>query len=596
MLASSRIPGNTTMIAPSRFALALALPLAAFGASAFAQTLPAPPEAATQRITPKPAGLAAKHMVAAANPLAAAAGRDILRAGGSAIDAAIAVQLVLNLVEPQSSGLGGGAFIVHWRQGKRELTTLDGRETAPKAVTPDLFMKDGLPMSFMAAVVGGRSVGVPGTPALLEAAHKRFGKLPWAQVIEPAIRLAEEGFAISPRLAGLLAGEKFLSVDPVARAYFHDADGKPKAAGTLLKNPAFAATLRSFAAEGAKPFYDGSIAADILATVTGHATNPGEMSAEDLKGYKVEERPAVCGKYRAYTVCGMGPPSSGAIAVLQILGLVEGVDMGKLGPGPEAAHVFSEAARLAFADRGLYLGDPAFVPVPVAGMIDRDYLKSRAALIAPDKSMGKATAGNPPGRRADIRFAPSEGLVEFGTSHISVVDAEGNAVAMTTTIEDGFGARIMTTAGFLLNNELTDFESIPVEGGLAKANRVEPGKRPRSSMSPTIVFDQNGNLRAVLGSPGGSQIIGYVARTLIALIDWGMDPQRAVDFGNFGSRNGPTELERGSEAEAWKEALEAKGHQVRTISMTSGIQAIVVTPSGLIGGADGRREGVAIGD
>lgn len=576
-----------------RSILALGLWLAA-AAAAPAQTTAPAPEAATGR-TVKTLGTAQRYMAAAANPLAAAAGREILRAGGSAADAAIAIQLVLNLVEPQSSGIGGGAFFVYWDEAGRRLTTLDGRETAPKAAKPERFLgADGKPMKFVDAVVGGRSVGVPGTVRLLEEAHKRWGKLPWAEVFAPAIKLAEEGFAISPRLNGLLALEKNLGKDARAAAYFYEADGRPKAIGTVLKNPAFATTLRAIAGRGADAFYEGAIAEDIVATVTGHKDNPGDMTLDDLTAYKVEERAPVCGRYRVYTLCGMGPPSSGAIAVQQILGVLETKDIARLGPGAEAAHMFAEAGKLAFADRALYLGDPAFVSVPTSGLIDEDYIRERARLIGPDKAMGKASAGNPPNKRA-LLLAPSEG-VENGTSHISVIDAVGNAVSMTTTIEDGFGARLMTKGGFLLNNELTDFSFAPSEDGKPVANRVEPGKRPRSSMAPTIVFDAFGRLYAVTGSPGGSQIIGYVAKTLVALLDWKMDPQRAVDLANFGNRNGPTELEKSSEAESWKPALEAKGHEVRLIDMTSGIQAIVKTPEGYLGGADGRREGVAIGD
>ncbi|WP_336814615.1 gamma-glutamyltransferase [Bosea sp. MMO-172] len=560
---------------------------------AVAQPQAPAPEAATGRAT-KTLGTAQRFMAAAANPLAATAGRDILRAGGSAADAAIAIQLVLNLVEPQSSGIGGGAFFVHWDEAGRKVTTLDGRETAPAAARPDRFMKDGKPMPFREVVVGGRSVGVPGTLKLLEEAHRRWGKLPWADVVAPALKLAEEGFAISPRLNGLLAGEKDLSKDALAAAYFYEPDGKPKAVGTVLKNPAFAATLRAVSSQGSEAFYKGAIAEDIVATVAGHPTNPGDITLADLATYKVEEREAVCGAYRIWRLCGMGPPSSGAVALQQMLGVLEGQDLRRMGPGAEAAHWFSEAGRLAFADRALYLADPAFISVPVRGLIDRDYIRSRAGLISPERSMGRAKPGDPPHRRAQL-LAPSDGI-ENGTSHISVVDADGNAVAMTTTIEDGFGSRLMTKGGFLLNNELTDFNFAPEEDGKPVANRVEPGKRPRSSMAPTLVFDAFGRLYAVVGSPGGSQIIGYVGKTLVALLDWKMDPQQAVDFGNFGSRNGPTELEKGTEAEAWKAALEAKGHEVRLLEMTSGTQAIVKTPEGFLGGADGRREGVAIGD
>lgn len=560
---------------------------------AIAQPQAPAPEAATGRAA-KTLGTAQRFMAAAANPLAATAGRDILRAGGSATDAAIATQLVLNLVEPQSSGIGGGAFFVHWDEAGRKVTTLDGRETAPAAAKPDRFMKDGKPMPFKEAVVGGRSVGVPGTLKLLEEAHRRWGKLPWADVVAPALKLAEEGFAISPRLNGLLAGEKDLPKNALAAAYFYEPDGKAKAVGTVLKNPAFAATLRAVAAQGSEAFYKGQIAEDIVATVTGHPTNPGDITLADLAGYKVEEREAVCGAYRIWRLCGMGPPSSGAVALQQMLGILEGQDLRRIGPGAEAAHWFTEAGRLAFADRALYLADPAFISVPVSGLIDRDYIRSRAGLVSPERSMGRAKPGDPPNKRAQL-LAPSDGI-ENGTSHISIVDADGNAVAMTTTIEDGFGSRLMTKGGFLLNNELTDFNFAPEEDGKPVANRVEPGKRPRSSMAPTLVFDAFGRLYAVVGSPGGSQIIGYVGKTLVALLDWKMDPQQAVDFGNFGSRNGPTELEKGSEAEAWKAALEAKGHEVRLLEMTSGTQAIVKTPEGYLGGADGRREGVAIGD
>ncbi|CAM5774299.1 gamma-glutamyltransferase [Bosea minatitlanensis] len=575
------------------FPLAL-LPAALLAAqAALAQPLAPAPEAATGRIA-KTEATAQRFMAATANPLAAAAGRAILRAGGSATDAAIAIQLVLNLVEPQSSGIGGGAFLVHWDETAGKVTTLDGRETAPAAARPDRFIRDGRPMPFHEAVIGGRSVGVPGTLKLLEEAHRRWGRLPWADLVAPALGLAEDGFAVSPRLNGLLAGDRDLPKNPRAAALFYEADGRAKAVGTLLKNPAFAGTLRAIAAQGADALYKGPIAEDIVATVAEHPGNPGDITLDDLAAYRVEERAPVCGGYRVWRLCGMGPPSSGAVAVQQMLGMLESVDLRRMGPGPEAAHWFSEAGRLAFADRNLYLADPAFIAVPVRGLLDRDYIRSRAALIDPGRSMGKAQAGDPPHRRAGL-LAPSDS-VEHGTSHISVVDAQGNAVAMTTTIEGGFGSHLMTKAGFLLNNELTDFDFAPEADGKPVANRVEPGKRPRSSMAPTLVFDAFGRLHAVVGSPGGSQIIEFVAKTLVALLDWRMDPQQAADFGNFGSRNGPTELEAGTEAEAWKPALEAKGHKVRLMEMTSGTQVIVKTPEGFLGGADGRREGVAIGD
>jgi gamma-glutamyltranspeptidase/glutathione hydrolase len=574
--------------------LAMTLLAAMATMPAFSQALAPAPEAATGRIV-KTAGTAQRYMVAAANPLAAEAGRTILRQGGSAVDAAIAIQLVLNLVEPQSSGIGGGAFMVHWDETAKKISTLDGRETAPAAATPNRFLgPDGKSMKFQDAVVGGRSVGVPGTLKLLEGAHQRWGKLPWAEVIAPAIKLAEDGFTISPRLNGLLSRETSLAKNALAAAYFYEPDGKAKAVGTLLRNPAFAATLRAIAEKGSEIFYAGPIAEDIVATVTGHPTNPGDITLADLATYKIVEREPVCGAYRVWRICGMGPPSSGAIAIQQMLGILETQNLARMGAGAQAAHWISEAGRLAFADRNLYVADPAFLSIPVTGLIDRDYVRSRAGLVSPDKSMGRAKPGDPPHKRAQL-LAPSDGI-EHGTSHISVIDGNGDAVSMTTTIEDGFGSRLMTKGGFLLNNELTDFSFLPEEDGKPVANRVEGGKRPRSSMAPTLVFDAFGRLYAVVGSPGGSQIIGFVAKTLVALLDWKMDPQNAVDLANFGSRNGPTELEASTEAAPWKAALEAKGHEVRLLEMTSGIQAIVKTPEGFIGGADGRREGVAIGD
>lgn len=585
------------------FAASLAIAGLAAAAPALAQTqapaaekAPAAqqaPEASTGR-TAKQAGVASKYMAAAANPLAADAGRAMLRQGGSAVDAAIAIQLVLNLVEPQSSGIGGGAFMVVYDKTMKRMTSFDGRESAPASAKPDRFMKDGKAMRFMEAVVGGRSVGVPGTPRLLAEAHAKFGKLPWAWLFEPAIRLATDGFAVSPRLNGLLTQEIALRADPRARALYYDEAGAPRPVGYVLKNLAMAETLRTLAAKGADAFYTGYIAEDVVTSVRGHATNPGDMTLADMSAYRVIEREPVCASYRVWRVCGMGPPSSGAVAVGQILGVLETRDMAAMKPGPEALHWFAEAGRLAFADRALYLGDPAFVDVPVAGLLDRDYVRSRAALISPERSMGKASAGTPPMKKA-MRLAPGEGI-EHGTSHISVIDGEGSAVAMTTTIEDGFGARVMTRSGFLLNNELTDFNFAPEEDGKPVANRVEGGKRPRSSMAPTLVFDQNGDLVATLGSPGGSLIINYVAKTFVAMFDWGLSPQQAVDLANFGSRNGPTEVEAGTEAVPWGAALAARGDAMRAIEMTSGAQAIRVTPQGLDGGADSRREGVAIGD
>jgi len=571
-------------------------------------TPPAAPPSQPEPSSPLRAGLsttvAERYMAASANPLATEAGRRMLRAGGSAVDAAIAIQLVLALVEPQSSGLGGGTFLLHW--DGREVVALDGRETAPAAADERLFLApDGKPMPFYEAVVGGRAVGTPGTVRLLEAAHRRYGKLPWAALFAPAIELAEAGFAVSPRLNQLLADEKYLRNDPAAFAVFYNADGTPKAVGTKLANPALAATLRAIAAGGADAFYRGPIADEIVATVRAQK-NAGRLAAADLAAYTVKQRAPICTNYKAWRVCGMPPPSSGGIAIAQMLGIFTHRNIAVFPPDDppapepraEAVHLFTEAARLAFADRNLYVADSDFVPVNVAGLLDPAYLKARAALIGP-RSMGTAPPGVPPG--TTVAWAADPSPPKNATSHISVVDAAGNAVAMTTTIEDAFGSRVMVR-GFLLNNQLTDFSFVPAADGKPVANRVQPGKRPRSSMAPTLVFDRaSGALVGTLGSPGGSQIIAYVGKTLVATLDWNMDVQRAIALPNFGSRNGPTELERGRFSAAVVDALKARGHDVREIDMASGLQAIVRVrlPDGRLvwaGGADPRREGVALGD
>jgi gamma-glutamyltranspeptidase/glutathione hydrolase len=546
--------------------------------------------------------VAARHdMVVAANPLAVAAGHEILKQGGTAVDAAVAVQMVLNLVEPQSSGIGGGAFMLFHDGRKGLLTAYDGRETAPAAARPERFLdKNGTPLRFYDAVVGGRSVGVPGTLRLLEIAHRQHGKLPWATLFEPAIALAQNGFAVSPRLHLLIAADKYLTQDR-ARAYFFNADGTPLAAGQILRNPAFAATLKRIAAEGADALYKGDVARDIVETARSHATHPGDLTEADLAGYRVKLRAPVCGHYRLYKVCGMPPPSSGGITVLQILGILEPYDMKALGADSLlATHLFSEAGRLAFADRDRYLADPDFVKPP-PGLTDRAYLRERSALIKLDASMGRAKAGAPPvtaaaKRQVAARYGTDTALEFPSTSHISIVDRYGNALAMTTSIEDAFGSRLMTRSGFLLNNELTDFSFAPVEDGKPVANRVEARKRPRSSMAPTIVYDGRGRVFAVLGSSFGSAIINDVAKSLIAIIDWGLDPQAASALPNYGSRNGPTELERGTSIVALQERLQAMGHDTRIFEDVSGVHAIVRTRTGWIGGADPRREGTVAGD
>jgi gamma-glutamyltranspeptidase/glutathione hydrolase len=549
--------------------------------------------------TAKPGWSAAKFMVAAANPLATDAGYQALKAGGSAIDAAIATQMVLNLVEPQSSGIGGGAFLLHF--DGREVRAYDGRETTPAAATDTLFQKDGKAMPFYEGVVGGRSVGAPGVLRMLELAHRQHGKLPWPDLFGPAIKLAEGGFAVSPRLHTLLKGEQHLRNDPVARAYFYDTDGNPWAVGHVLKNPELAKTLREIATGGADAFYKGRIAREIEAKVKSHPANPGLLTATDIAGYQAKVREPVCTDYRQWTVCGMPPPSSGGIAIAQMLGILEAKGIHRFGPkdgalNAEGVHLFAEAGRLAYADRGRYVADTDFVPLPgnsVKPLLAREYLAQRATLIG-ERSMGSAKAGAPLGAKL---AQGSDRSPEFpSTSHISIVDAAGNALSMTTTIEDGFGSRQMV-GGFLLNNQLTDFSFDAADADGPIANRVQPGKRPRSSMSPTLVFEKGGGkLVLTAGSPGGSAIINYVAKVLVGTLDWGLDVQQAISLPNFGSRNGPTELEQGRVPDAVAEALRARGHNVRLMEQTSGLQGIMRTNSGWFGGADPRREGIVKGD
>lgn len=557
---------------------------------------------------------AERHMAAAANPLAAEAGREMLRQGGSAIDAAIAMQAVLTLVEPQSSGIGGGAFIMLW--DGHNVQAYDGRETAPAGATERLFLKaDGTPMAFTDAQIGGRSVGTPGVLRALEMAHKKSGHLPWAKLFEPAIRLSEQGFAISPRLHSLIAADRFIAQSPDMAAYFLNADGSPKATGTLLKNPALAAVFKRIAKEGPDALYQGPIAEEIARKVQGHR-NAGSLSQADLKGYAAKQRAPLCTDYKQWKVCGMPPPSSGGIAVAQILGTLQALETrdpqlaiapmtpvksaspAGFEPTPEAVHLLAEAGRLAFADRAMYVADADFTPVPVAGLVAPGYLAQRATLIG-ERSMGVAKPGQPAG--IQVAYAPDRSPLRISTSQVVAVDDQGGAVSMTTTVEAAFGSHVMVQ-GFLLNNQMTDFSFIPEENGQPVANRVQPGKRPRSAMAPTLVFDRNtGELLATVGSPGGSQIIEYVSKSLVAMLDWKLDPQAAISLPNFGSRNGATELEVGLFSPALKQALKDKGHALSEIEMTSGVQAIVRTRDAqgkvtLSGGADPRREGEALGD
>ncbi len=574
----------------------------------FTYAVPLQPEGSSG-YTEKPGWATTKFAVAAANPLATDAGYQILKAGGSAIDAAIAVQMVLTLVEPQSSGIGGGAFLLH-HDGKA-VEAFDGRETAPAAADEKLFLKaDGKPMAFYEGVVGGRSVGTPGTVRMLEMAHKQHGKLPWATLFQPAITLAEGGFKVSARLNTLLKGEQHLKKDPVAAAYFYNAQGEAWPVGHTLKNPELAQVLRKISAQGSKGLLEGDVAQAIVDKVQKHVGNPGQLSLADLAGYQPKKRAPICHDYKAqgkdFRICGFPPPSSGAIAVGQILGILNHAYAGAIPlenglPGANWLHLYTEASRLAFADRAQYLGDPDFVQPPGGNwmsLLDDKYLAERARLIGP-QSMKTATPGNPGPVRTS--HAPMPDQPEYGTSHISIVDAFGNAVAMTTTIEDVFGARQMVK-GFLLNNELTDFSFAPADAqGKPMANRVQAGKRPRSSMAPTLVFDKaTGELIMSGGSPGGALIIHFTAKTLYGVLNWGMTPQQAINLPNFASLNGPSILEEKRFPPATVEALRARGAEVREQAMTSGLQAITKgnahgTPVWL-GGADPRREGIVMGD
>ena len=591
----------------------------------FTYSAPTQPEGASG-FTAKPGWATREFAVAAANPLATDAGYQVLKAGGSAIDAAIAVQMVLTLVEPQSSGIAGGAFLLHAAGSRVE--AFDGRETAPAAADEKLFLgADGQPIPFYDGVVGGRSVGTPGTVRMLEMAHQQHGKLPWAQLFAPAIQLADAGFKVSARLNTLLKDEKYLQRDPTAAAYFYKADGNPVDTGTVLRNPALADVLRRIASQGSAGLLEGPVARAIVAKVQGHPTNPGKLALEDLAGYQAKKRDPICHDYTAqakiYVICGMPPPSSGAIAVGQILGilnnthaaslaLVTGMSgvAGTLGPTPSAnwLHLYLEASRLAFADRSQYLGDPDFVQPPGGSwisLLEPGYLKERAQLIqqqADGQSMKVARPGVP--GTVKVAYAPMADQPEYGTSHISIIDKFGNALAMTTTIEDQFGARQMTdggtgkAGGFLLNNELTDFSFAPTDAdGKPVANRVQPGKRPRSSMAPTLVFNK-GTSQIVMsgGSPGGELIIHYTAKTLYGVLNWQLNAQQAVDLPNFGFLNGPSLLEEKRFAPVTVEALLTRGAEVRQQAMTSGLQAIEATPGGFFGGADARREGLVMGD
>ena len=550
------------------------------------------PEFGNGRI-PQVLAKAKEYMVSSANPYATEAGLRIIEKGGSAIDAAITVQLVLNLVEPESSGIGGGAFSLYWDNANKKLSSYDGREKAPMLADGKLFQQNGKNMNWWEALAGGRAVGVPGVIAMLEMVHKKHGKLPWNTLFEDAIELAENGFEISPKLGASIANR----TNPALGRYeatwdYFFPDGKPLAAGTIKKNPEFAMTLRRIALLGSKGFYKGQIAMDIVKAVHDAADNPGLMSVADMANYEAIERPPVCADYKQYKVCGMGPPTSGGMTVIQILKLLEDKNLAQYAPlSVESAHLFAQAGKLAYADRGKYMADADFVKVPVEGLIDAKYLAERAKLIS-DKDMGKAIAGIPP--NADKNWIQSKTPEQPSTTHFSIIDKQGNGFSMTSSIEMAFGSTVMVR-GFLLNNQLTDFSFSEQKNEVLIANRVQPGKRPRSSMSPFMVFDKDDNLKMVIGSPGGSRIINYVAKTMLGVMEWNMDIQDAISMPHYVNRNGNTDLEQNTDATSLKEGLEAKGHKVSVRDLNSGLHGIMRTKEGLEGGADPRRVGKALG-
>jgi gamma-glutamyltranspeptidase/glutathione hydrolase len=547
---------------------------------------------------------AERQMVVAANPHAAEAGLSILRAGGSAVDAAITVQLVLSLVEPQSSGVGGGAFLLHFDgsedgSGTGEVAVYSGRETAPAAAGPTMFRLEGGQGGFARLNFGGLPVGVPGVMRMLELAHRDHGRLPWADLFVPAIELAESGFEISPRLYFLLDAASRGPQGESFHNHYFDESGNARETGFRLVNKEYAATLRLLAAEGAGAMYEGPLAEAIVAEIRDNPVSVGLMTLEDLAAYRAEKLTALCTPYREWRVCGPQLPSSGGIAVQQMLGMLERFDLPALGNDRVASiHLVGEAGALAFADRDLYLADPEFVDVPVAGLLDPSYVRRRSALIDPARALSEVSAGIPATAEA-ARLAPSPPNEMSSTSHFSIVDGFGDAVSMTTSVQGAFGSQLMV-GGFVLNNQLTDFSFTPEIDGRPVANRAEGGKRPLSSMSPSMIFDEDGRLTVLIGSPGGTRIIGFVTQAILSVLDWNLNIQDAVAAPHFLSRGGPLELEEGTDLAQYAEPLRALGHDVRVINLNSGLHGIVIEYSDdgrvLYGGVDPRREGVALGD
>ena len=544
-----------------------------------------------------------KYMISAANPYAVNSGLEILREGGSAADAAIAAQMILTLVEPQSSGIGGGAFLLHYQPQKLgtdknlAVHAYDGRETAPISVKPNLFIdKDGKKIPWQRRKAGGKGVGVPGLLRMLELVHMKHGKLPWKRLFLPAIRLANKGFPVSSRLHTLIKRDKHLKNFPKSRSYFYLEEGTPLPVGHKLKNKILSDTLHLIAEKGAKAFYSGPIARDIVSAIKNTHHLPAEMAVTDLTNYKAKVRKVIRSTYRQWKIYGMPPPTSGGVAVAQILTMLERFDLSRIpARSVRSVHLISEASKIAFADRNFYLADPDFINVPVDGLLDRTYLSNRSKLISPLKALGKVNPGIPPSYSVPNQSADLGDNRPVSTTHISVVDGEGNAVSMTSSIGTAFGSRLMVR-GFMLNDELTDFAAVPSSNGNQKANRAYAGKRPRSSMAPTIITNKQGRLVMVIGSPGGSSIIGYVVKTIIAALDWRMNLQDSVALPNFVNKNHKTELEKGTYLENFALELQRLGHKIKIKTKNSGLHGIRGHIRGYEGGADPRREGLAIGD
>lgn len=577
-------PGHRTVAQALRTALLALL----WGLGGPAQADQPLPEGATG-YSISPVVTAHRYLAVTAHPLATQAAADILKGGGSAIDAAIAAQMMLSLVEPQSSGVGGGGFLLHYDARRRQVQAYDGRETAPAKAQGERFLNtNGEPLPFSEAVASAKAVGVPGLMAMLGMAHAAHGTRPWRVLFQPAIDKARMGFAISPRLYRLMQNDPLLCHRPSTAPYFCGPDGAPKAEGSRLVNPALAATLQQLARQGPAALYQGQLGRDIVAQLGPE----GDLDQADLARYRAVRRPALCRPILVYTVCGMPPPSSGGIAVIQILSMLTTQDIGRYAPtDAQFIHRFAETGRLAYADRDRYVADPDFITVPTEGLLDPGYLRERAALISPERSMGHAAPGEPAGAAQAGQDSQSE---RPSTTHMVIRDARGNIVSMTSSIEDTFGNRRMVD-GFLLNNQLTDFAFVPVENGRPVANRVEGGKRPRSSMSPVIVLAADGEPLLALGSPGGSAIINYVAQTLAAVLMQRQTLDAAIALPHFGSRNGPTELEADRGLEAQATALRALGHTVGMIDLNSGLHGIMRRGGAWESGVDPRREGSALG-